>query len=198
MSHQYPEKPAPTSIAINSLIARRWSPLAFSQEPIEQEKIDTLFEAARWAPSSFNEQPWRFIYTTKENEEEYSKLAELLTDGNSWAKNAFMLLLICTIPTFSRNDKPNKHNRYDAGAATYSLFLQAVDLGLVAHEMAGFDADAAHKALSIPKEVTALTMMAIGYPGDPQELSEELQKRQSAQRSRKEQSEIVFKGGWKA
>jgi len=55
------EKPAPTQFPIHELLARRWSPRAFDERPIEVGKLRSLFEAARWAPSSNNEQPWRFI-----------------------------------------------------------------------------------------------------------------------------------------
>ena len=48
-------KPAPADHPILDAIVERWSPLAFSDQPIEPEKIATMFEAARWAPSSFNE-----------------------------------------------------------------------------------------------------------------------------------------------
>ena len=46
---------------IDPLFTRRWSPRAFTGEPIPRETLSTVLEAARWAPSSFNSQPWRFI-----------------------------------------------------------------------------------------------------------------------------------------
>lgn len=50
---------------VDSLFIERWSPRAMSGQPITQEELMTLFEAARWAPSSYNEQPWRFIYAQR-------------------------------------------------------------------------------------------------------------------------------------
>ncbi len=38
----------------NDLILNRWSPVTFSDKPVEEEKLMTLFEASRWAPSSMN------------------------------------------------------------------------------------------------------------------------------------------------
>ena len=55
------DKIAPAAYPIAELIAKRWSPRAFLDKPIEEEKIMSLFEAARWAPSAYNEQPWRFL-----------------------------------------------------------------------------------------------------------------------------------------
>ncbi len=40
----------------------RWSPRAFSEEPVPAEALRSLFEAARWAPSSANGQPWFFLW----------------------------------------------------------------------------------------------------------------------------------------
>ncbi len=47
---------------VMDLIKDRRSRRAFSDKPVEQEKIKSLFEAARWAPSSINDQPWTYLY----------------------------------------------------------------------------------------------------------------------------------------
>ncbi|RDH48758.1 nitroreductase, partial [Mastigocladus laminosus WC112] len=59
------EKPANSQYPIHQLLQKRWSPLAFSQQPVEKEKLCSLLEAARWAASSYNEQPWHFIVATQ-------------------------------------------------------------------------------------------------------------------------------------
>jgi hypothetical protein len=40
---------------IEPIFVRRWSPRAMSGEPITDQEMLTLFEAARWAPSTYNE-----------------------------------------------------------------------------------------------------------------------------------------------
>lgn len=196
--HSYPNNPAKTSAPIHELISNRWSPLAFSSEEIEEEKITSLFEAMRWAPSSFNGQPWRIIYATQSNPEEFENMASLLLEGNSWSKNAYMLLHICALKNFEYNGKPNRHHQYDTGAAIENLFLQANSMGLVAHEMAGYDQEKAYEVLGIPAEsAVSMAMMAVGYPGKVQDLSEDLQERQNASRERKPVDELVFLGKWK-
>ena len=52
---------------IHELIRSRWSPRAYSEQSVEQEKLLSLLEAARWAPSSYNHQPWSFIIATKDD-----------------------------------------------------------------------------------------------------------------------------------
>jgi len=46
------EKPADAAYPIHDLLRRRWSPRAYSERPVEREKLQSLSEAARWAPSS--------------------------------------------------------------------------------------------------------------------------------------------------
>src|ERR1041384_3925221 len=81
--------PNATDYPVHELIAKRWSPRAFAQTPVEPEKLRSLFEAARWAASSGNEQPWRFIVATKTSQAEYDRLLSVLNPKNqAWAKAA--------------------------------------------------------------------------------------------------------------
>lgn len=192
----FPPKEPPVEHEIMPIIKKRWSPLAFSDQAISPAEINRLFEAMRWAPSSYNEQPWRVIYATKDKPEEFERLASLLVEGNHWAKKAYLLLLICSMPNFAKNNKPNLHHAYDTGAGIENLFLQATEMNLIGHEMAGFDHEKAHGLLNIPPEVNVLTMMAIGHPGNSAELPPELLEREKSPRTRKPIDAIVFKSKW--
>ncbi len=192
----YPEKHTPNNHEINELIKKRWSPMAFSNQKIDEAKIMSLFEAARWAPSSFNGQPWHFIYATQDQPNEFEKITSLLAEGNSWAKNAYIVALICASKNFEYKNKPNRHYAYDTGAAAQNLNLQAASMGLVTHEMAGFDVDGAPEVLNIPENVEPMAMIAIGHPGKVEELSDDLKERQKSERERKDISEFIHKGSW--
>jgi nitroreductase len=37
----------------------------FKTDPVPDESVDKIIEAARWAPSGFNEQPWEFVVVKK-------------------------------------------------------------------------------------------------------------------------------------
>lgn len=193
-----PHKPAPTDLPLLYGIKERWSPRAISGKLIPQEKVDVLFESARWAPSSFNEQPWAYIYATRDSNMRGAreKLESLLAPGNSWAKEAFLLLLSVAKDTFERTGKANRHAAYDTGAATENLFLSLQPLGLMGHQMAGFDHLSAPRVLGIPAGYTPMAMMAIGYPGDRRKLPPELLKWEEAPRERKLRSAFVFRGSW--
>jgi hypothetical protein len=75
-----------------------------------------------------------------------------------------------------------------------SLTFQAVAMGMRVHEMAGFDPEKAMGELEIPDEYEALTMVAIGYPAPADRLTGVLYEKETAPRSRKDLSEIVFHG----
>src|SRR3989344_5959464 len=119
----YPRKPAPADHEILEVIEKRWSPLAFSNEPLSDDVIQRLFEAARWAPSSFNEQPWLYVYAAKDDPGRPA-LESLLVEGNSWAKDAGLLVISFAKKAFAKNAKPNYHHMHDVGAATGYLVLQ--------------------------------------------------------------------------
>jgi len=189
------EKPAPTKYPIHELIADRWSPRAFANRPVEEGMLHRLFEAARWAPSSFNEQPWGFIVTSKRDPEAYQALLECLVEGNrEWAQHAPVLMMSVAKLTLERNGKPNRHAYHDLGQAVAMMLVQATDLELVAHQMGGFDQERARRVLQIPAGFDPVAAIALGYPGDAEELSPELQKKEYAARQRKEFKEFVWAG----
>ena len=190
------EKPADSQYQIHDLLRRRWSPRAFDDRPIEPEKLQSLFEAARWAPSSNNGQPWRFLVAVKENKAEYDRLFNCLVEGNQqWASRAPVLLLSVAQLQFE-DGSMNRHALHDTGMATENLVIQATELGLVAHLMAGFRIDQARADCQIPEGYEPVAMIAIGYPGDPAQLSDRLRAREVQPRVRKSVTEFVYSARW--
>jgi nitroreductase len=191
------KKTAPADHPIHPLLAQRWSPRAFSDRPVENEKLLSLLEAARWAPSCFNEQPWRFIIATKTEPTEHERLLACLVEANQlWARNAPVLMLSVTKINFSHNDKPNKQAQHDLGLAVENLVIQAEALGLATHQMGGFKADTARSTFSIPEGFEPIAAIAIGYPAEPDTLPEPLRERELAPRERNPIRDFVFAGSW--
>lgn len=178
---------------ISDLIRSRRSIRSFAPKLVEQEKIQSLFEATRWAPSSSNEQPWIYIYATREQTELWDKLFEPLNDGNKiWAKDAGLLIASLARKNFTRYESANSHATYDLGAANAFLSLQAVELGLQVRQMAGFNLLKAVENLNIPDTYEVGVFIAVGYPGDPASLPEFLQRREMAPRERYTQDAFVM------
>jgi nitroreductase len=185
-------KHAPAIPGVIEDILKRWSPRAYSDEPVSPESLKEVFEAARWAASSFNEQPWRFLVGHR-GDETYKKIFDSLVEFNqSWAKTAPVLILSVAKKTFTKNGSPNQLGMHDTGAATAYLALQATALGFHTHSMAGFDQAKALKAFNVPDDYEAGAVTALGYLGDPNILPEAMRQTETAPRQRKPLSEIVF------
>lgn len=177
---------------VHELFISRWSPRAMSGEAIDEATLKTLLEAARFAPSANNNQPWRFIYARRSTPH-WEKFFNLLAEGNQiWAKNAAVLMVVVSKTTFD-SGKPARTHSYDTGAAWVSLALQGSLLNLVVHGMQGFDYDRAKNELQVPDDYQVEAMIALGHPGQKEDLPAYLQEREFPS-SRKTLSEIALEG----
>ncbi len=193
------EKPAQTSIEINELSKKRWSPRSYdANRPVSRQQILSLCEAARWAPSCYNDQPWKFIICDKfTNKDAYDKLFSCLVELNQgWAVNAPVLIAVVATNNFSFNGKENRWAQYDCGAAAVTLAYEAVNQGLVIHQMGGFDAEKLMKEFSIPDDHTPMAVIAVGYQSEIEKLSEQYQKTEKAERSRRPLNENFYLSDW--
>ncbi|TBV08062.1 nitroreductase family protein [Stutzerimonas kirkiae] len=176
MSTRQPEHP------INPLFAERWSPRAFSGEPITRQQLDSLLEAARWAPSAYNAQPWRFLYALRGSAEWDTFLDLLLPFNQRWAANASALLFVLSKRSFVAPGKeqpaPFPSHAFDTGAAWANLAHQAAHDGLASHAMGGFDGARARVALEVPEDYEFQAAVAIGHLASPDTLPEDLRKRE--------------------
>ena len=186
-------KYAPTVEGVLPVFLERWSARSFSEHEVAPADLARLFEAARWAASSGNQQPWRFLLGTR-NSITHNKIASTLAGFNKgWAPNAPVLILGVALAKNPRTGAPNAYALYDLGAASSYLTLQAAALGMVTHQMGGYDHDAARQLLEIPESYALGSVIALGYQGEPEALvNEELIARETALRERKPLKELVF------
>ena len=192
-------KPAITQVAIDATIAARWSGRAYdAAKSVPHEQVVALLEAARWAPSCFGDQPWRFVVWNKAaNPQAWQQAFDCLVPGNqAWVVDAPVLVLTCADTLFGHNQKPNRFAQYDTGAAAENLCLQAASMGLMAHQMGGFDADLAREKFNIPAQYTLMAMISVGYAADISTLSGDVLARETTARTRKPLSELFFDASW--
>ncbi|AOK28582.1 nitroreductase [Burkholderia singularis] len=191
------DKPAPTSVSIHELIAGRWSPRAYSNEPVSAEHLHAVLEAARWAPSGYNAQPWRFVVFERSRDEAAFKraFATLVPFNQGWTAPVPVLIAV-TARKLNTKGEPNPTAAYDAGAAALSLVLQAHALGLAAHQMSGFDTKAFRDAFEIPADIEILAIISLGHYGDADKLDPVLRERERAPRTRHAIGEIVYADAW--
>lgn len=187
------KNPRVPAVEVDAMFLDRWSPRAFSPEPVGEQELAALFEAARWAPSCFNEQPWLFLFGRRM--EDLERFRSLLVEGNrAWADSAPVLGIVFAKRRFDRNGQPNRHYAFDAGAAWMSLALQARKLGLYTHAMGGFDAEKSCEVLGVPKDrYEAMAAIAIGRRTDAGGLPENLAQKETPS-DRKPLFEIAIEG----
>ena len=193
------QKPAITQQPIEPVIANRWSGRAYdASKHVSRDQVISLLEAARWAPSCFGDQPWRFIVWNKdESQAAWKQGFDCLVPGNqAWVVNAPVLMLVCADTLFGHNEKPNRWAQYDTGAAAENMCLQASSMGLMAHQMGGFDADKARLLFAIPDRYIPMAMVSVGYQADVSNLAGDELTRETAARSRKPLEELFFNGQW--
>ena len=181
-----------TDHQINELIESRWSPRSFSEKPVSEEDIKSMFEAARWSFSCANYQPWNYFYAMHADDTKFEKLFSCLTPGNQkWANNA-AILIVGVIKRKFDNGELNEWAKHDLGAANMSLALQGQSMAIYSHFMAGFDKQQAITALNLdPEEFEPVTFAAVGYLDSPGKLAEPYKTRETAPRKRKELIEFV-------
>ncbi len=177
---------------IHKLLQGRKSPRAIDpNKPVDQEMIDVLVEAFRWAPSSYNKQPWRLVVVR--NKATQKKLHESMSDWNKqWMPKAPVLIVVVGNP--EEQDHPDGRPQYlmDCGMGVENLLLQGSAMGLTIHATTGWKEDDIKKAIKLSDPFRAVAIVAVGHPGRTEDLPEVLQKAETAPRSRKQVSDILF------
>lgn len=189
-----PEQPtdrkADTRVPIHPPIAARWSPRAFDPDrAITTEQVTALLEAARWAPTWGRRQPVRFVVGVR-GDNIYATLSDLLSRGNAYAKAASALILISTDE--GDNEDTARYAALDAGSAMENLLIEAFSRDLVAHPMAGFDADGARAEFDITEPIRPLVMVAVGSLADYDTVPADAAERDNAPRKRLPLEEIAL------
>lgn len=171
---------------ILDLFLQRYSPRGFSQTPVTEAEMMSLFEAARWAASSYNDQPWHFVYALPDDKVWADFFGLLVPANQAWGQAATALVIVISRNVFEKTGAYSPTHSYDTGAATQNIALQAVSMGLAVHQVAGFDYQKAAQLLELPTTYSVEAMMLVGRAP---EQSAEVKRTQ-----RKPLAEFVFRG----
>jgi nitroreductase len=183
--------PPPVTAAdpIDDILQKRHSGYSFdSTRSVTSDQIQSIIKAGRSAPSSYNDQPWYFIICDRTtNPAAYNKVFNTLVGFNqNWVKNV-PLLIVSVASANSHKGAFNRWAQYDTGAAAFSMMLQATSLGLMAHQMGGFDELKLREVFGISQDFVPMAVMAIGYAAEGDVAIE---------KDRKPISENFFMGTW--
>lgn len=152
---------------ILKVIKERRSVRAYSPEPVPEEDILKILDAARWAPSAGNLQPWRFIVVTD------SKLKEDIAYaayGQLWMATAPVIIVVCAVPEESSWRYGERGEKLyciqDTAAAIQNILLAAHALGYGTCWVGAFSEDEVREILNIPKNVRPVALITIGKPAE--------------------------------
>jgi nitroreductase len=145
------------------VISKRYSVRAYKRDPVEEDKLQRVLEAARLAPTAANRQPFQLVVIHTEGRE--AELQRIYHRG--WFTDAPLILCACAIPAegWVRMDgKP--YTDVDVAIAMDHLILAATTLGLGTCWIAAFDPKAAREVLGLPDGVEPVVFTPLGYPAD--------------------------------
>ena len=150
-----------TETLVDTIFARR-SIRKYTSEPVSEETIQTLLEAAMAAPSASNRKPWQFVVVT--DRETLDALAEAHPHGKMLA-DAPLGIAVCGDLT-----EMERYWVQDCSAATENLLLAVTALGLGAVWLGVHPRDervsAVRRILELPEHITPLNVVAIGHPAE--------------------------------
>lgn len=149
---------------IDAILARR-SIRKYTDEPVSEEHITAMLEAAMSAPSGMNLKPWHFVVVS-----ERERLDRLGATTKSWGmlKEAPLAVVVCGDPAISE-----KYWDQDSIAALENLLIAVSMLGLGGvwlgchpnPERVG----PVREILGIPEPVVPIAVLSIGHPAEEKE-----------------------------
>lgn len=141
------------------VISKRRSVRKYKPDPVPEEDIEYILEAARLAPSWANSQCWKFIVVIDPEIKE-----ELAKAGNSWIAAAPVVIVACADPSRPGTKGDQEYYMLDVGIAMEHLVLAATDRGLGTCWIGAFDEEAAKSALGVPENIRIVASTPLGYP----------------------------------
>lgn len=176
---------------LTNVLQKRYSGRLYdNKKMVSMDDLKAIMQAGTLAPSSYNEQPWRFIVCDKQtNPEAYAKALSTLVEFNQgWAQHAPVLIVVIADSRSNHGENGNAHAQYDTGAAAVCMMLKATSLGLMTHQMGGFDAKKISELFDINNNFVPMAVMAVGYalPAD----------KKAPEKERKQLCEVCFFGEW--
>jgi nitroreductase len=148
----------------SELIQQRYSVRAYKPDPIENDKLEKVLDAARIAPTAANRQPFRLIVIhTKGRETELRRIYH-----REWFVQA--PIIICAVGLtqqgWVRGADGKNYTEVDVAIVFDHLILEAANQGLGTCWVAAFNPDSVRQVLGLPEEIEPIALTPLGYPAD--------------------------------
>lgn len=146
------------------LLAKRYSVRSYKPDPVEDEKLQMVLEAARLAPTACNLQAFKIlVIQTAGRQEELRRVYP-----KDWFVQAPYILGIVRIQgaDWVRRSDQKAYGDVDAGIVFEHLVLEAAELGLGTCWVGAFDPLAAVDVLKLESDWIPVAFTPLGYPAD--------------------------------
>jgi nitroreductase len=181
-------------MTLDEILEARRSIRGYTSQPVKEEDIKAIFEAARVAPSACNSQTWRFIAVT-----DRTVIHKIAQDGmlpvvrNAWIETAPLIFVGCSQLDILANRIGSlvtgiEYYQIDLGIAMEHIVLKATELGLGTCWVGRFNEKKIKEILEIPKTIKVLALLSVGYPKE---------KDVKPVKKRKPLEEIFYKEKWR-
>ena len=177
---------------ITEAIMQRRSVRKYKSDPVDDETLNRVLDAARWAPSWKNSQCWRFVVVRDAGKKE--QIAECLIGAGKYKNGGSLAIVqapVCVIACAELGKSGQNEGTfatdkgdwfmYDTALAMQNLALQAHALGLGTVHLGLFDAGKVAEILKAPEGISVVSMTPLGYPDEEPKAP-----------PRKERAETVF------
>jgi nitroreductase len=146
----------------SELIQKRYSVRGYKADPVEEEKLQQVLEAARRAPTGGNRQQFQLVVIHTEGREE--ELGRIY--GREWFVQAPVVICACRTSVESTPGRPG-YSGVNIGIVMDHLILAATELGLGTCWIGAFDRAATREVLGLPDDVDPVVFTTLGYPDAP-------------------------------
>jgi len=145
------------------VIRTRRSIRSYSPDPIPEDVLNRILDAARIAPSGSNRQPWRFIIV---KDELLKQRLVSACNGQSFISEAPIIVVACGYDIhYNRGGYMGKMSMLIDVSISFTHLIQAARAeGLGTCWIGAFNNDEVKKLLGIPNEVNVVAITPLGYP----------------------------------
>ena len=146
------------------VIKNRRSIRKYKPDPVSDEDIEYVLNAARLAPSWKNQQCWRYVVVR--NKETIKKIASARPKSKEWLEEAPVMIVACADPDESGHREGKDYYLVDIGISFQNLLLAARDRGLGTCWIGGFDEKTVKDAVGLPENIRVVAYTPLGYPAE--------------------------------
>ena len=152
-------------MSILDAMKNRRSIRSYKDTPVEDEKIESILEAARLSPSAKNAQDWKFVVV------EDLRTREEITEatGQRFVGEAPVIIVACGTNPGELMKCGQPRYTVDLSIATSYMILEAYEQGLGTCWLGSFDEERVKEILGIPEGVRVVAMTPLGYSDESPE-----------------------------